>query len=152
MATHLYLRWSSSLRHIPEERRAVPMNIMQIVAIGLTAAALALIVKQYRPDIALMISLAAGALLFIMVLGNIKAVASTVDNLAQKANLDSIYLTTVLKVIGIAYISEFGAQICKDSGEGAIASKIELGGKILVMILALPILTALMEVVLKILP
>lgn len=128
------------------------MNIMQIVAIGLTAAVLALVVKQYRPEIALMISMAAGAILFIMVLGNIKAVTSTVDNLTQKANLDSIYLTTVLKVIGIAYIAEFGAQICKDSGESAIASKIELGGKILVMVLALPIMTALMEVVLKILP
>ena len=57
--------------------------------------------------------------------------------MAQKANLDSIYITTVLKVIGIAYIAG-GSQICKDSGEGAIASKIELGGKIL-MVLALPI-------------
>jgi stage III sporulation protein AD len=128
------------------------MEIIQIVAIGLTAAALALMIRQHRPDIALMISLAAGAILFIMVLGNIKVVASTVENLAQKANLDSIYLSTVLKVIGIAYIAEFGSQICKDSGEGAIAAKIELGGKILVMVLALPILIALMEVVLKILP
>jgi stage III sporulation protein AD len=128
------------------------MEIIQVVAIGLTAAALALMIRQHRPDIALMISLAAGAILFIMVLGNIKVVASTVENLAQKANLDSIYLSTVLKVIGIAYIAEFGSQICKDSGEGAIAAKIELGGKILVMVLALPILIALMEVVLKILP
>ena len=128
------------------------MNIMQIVAIGLIAAVLAIVVRQQRPDVALMISLAAGVIIFIMVLGNIKAVASTINNMAQRANLDSIYLTTILKVVGIAYISEFGAQICKDAGEGAIASKIELGGKLLIMILALPILTALMEVILKILP
>jgi stage III sporulation protein AD len=128
------------------------MNIMQITAIGLVTALLVIIVKQQRPDIAMIISLAAGSVIFILLLGNIKIVATSVENMAQKANLDSIYITTVLKVIGIAYIAEFGSQICKDAGEGAIASKIELGGKILIMILALPILTALMEAVLKILP
>lgn len=128
------------------------MNIMQITAIGLVTALLVIIVKQQRPDIAIIISLAAGSVIFILLLGNIKIVATSVENMAQKANLDSIYITTVLKVIGIAYIAEFGSQICKDAGEGAIASKIELGGKILIMILALPILTALMEAVLKILP
>jgi stage III sporulation protein AD len=128
------------------------MNILQITAIGLITTLLVIIVKQQRPDIAMMISLAAGSVIFILLLGNIKTIASSVENMAQKANLDSIYITTVLKVIGIAYIAEFGSQICKDSGEGAIASKIELGGKILIMVLALPILTALLEVVLKILP
>ena len=128
------------------------MNIMQITAIGLVTALLVIVVKQQRPDIAMMISLAAGSIIFILLLGNIKIIATTVENMAQKANLDSIYITTVLKVIGIAYIAEFGSQICKDAGEGAIASKIGLGGKILIMVLALPILTALMEAVLKILP
>lgn len=128
------------------------MNILQITAIGLITTLLVIIVKQQRPDIAMMISLAAGSVIFILLLGNIKTIASSVENMAQKANLDSIYITTVLKVIGIAYIAEFGSQICKDSGEGAIASKIELGGKILIMVLALPILTALLEAVLKILP
>ncbi|HHU49079.1 MAG TPA: stage III sporulation protein AD [Clostridiales bacterium] len=128
------------------------MNILQITAIGLITTLLVIIVKQQRPDIAMMISLAAGSVIFILLLGNIKTIVSSVENMAQKANLDSIYITTVLKVIGIAYIAEFGSQICKDSGEGAIASKIELGGKILIMVLALPILTALLEAVLKILP
>jgi stage III sporulation protein AD len=127
------------------------MNIMQITAIGLVTALLVMIVKQQRPDIAMIISLAAGAILFIMLLGYLKTIASSVEEIAQRANLHSIYLTTVLKVIGIAYIAEFGSQICKDSGEGAIASKIELGGKVLMMVLALPILTALLEAVLAIL-
>lgn len=128
------------------------MNILQITAIGLITTLLVIIVKQQRPDIAMMISLAAGSVIFILLLGNIKTIVSSVESMAQKANLDSIYITTVLKVIGITYITEFGSQICKDSGEGAIASKIELGGKILIMVLALPILTALLEAVLRILP
>ncbi|WZL78052.1 stage III sporulation protein AD [Eubacteriales bacterium mix99] len=128
------------------------MNIMQIVAIGLTAAVLALVVRQQRPDIAMMISLAAGTILFLMILGNLKSVVTVVNQLSHKASLDSIYLSTVLKVIGISYIAEFGAQICRDAGESAIASKIELGGKVLIMMLAVPILSALLETILKLLP
>ncbi|HCS74296.1 MAG TPA: stage III sporulation protein AD [Clostridiales bacterium] len=127
------------------------MDIMQIAIIGLVAALLVSIVKQYRPDIAMIITMGSGVLLFLMLLGNIKIIVSTVEVISQKANLDSIYLMTVLKVIGIAYIAEFGSQICKDTGEGTIASKIELGGKVLIMVLALPILKALMEAILKIL-
>ncbi|NLU37236.1 MAG: stage III sporulation protein AD [Clostridiales bacterium] len=127
------------------------MNIMQITVLGITAALLVLIIKQQRPDIAMMISLAAGAVLFILLLGNIKIITSSVENLALKVKLDSIYISTVMKVIGIAYIAEFGSQICKDSGEGTIASKIELSGKVFIMVLALPIMTALMESILGIL-
>jgi len=128
------------------------MNIMQLTAIGLIATLLVLIVKQQRPEIAMMISLAAGAVLFVLLLGNIRTIVSSVENIAKKANLTSIHITTVLKVLGIAYISEFGSQICKDSGESAIASKIELSGKILIMVLALPIISTLMETILSILP
>jgi stage III sporulation protein AD len=128
------------------------VNILQIVGIGIIAALLAVIIKQQRPDMALLVSLAAGAFIFVMVLGNVKSVVAGIEQMANKANLNTIYLTTVLKVVGIAYIAEFGSQICSDAGEKAIASKIELGGKILIMVLALPILTALMEIILKILP
>jgi stage III sporulation protein AD len=128
------------------------MDIMQITIVGMVAALLVLIVRQYRPDIAMIITMGTGVLLILLLLGNIKSIVSTVEVMSQRANLDSIYLITVLKVIGIAYIAEFGSQVCKDTGEGTIASKIELGGKILIMVLALPILTALMEAILKILP
>ncbi len=100
----------------------------------------------------MMISLAAGTILFLMILGNLKSVVTVVNQLSHKASLDSIYLSTVLKVIGISYIAEFGAQICRDAGESAIASKIELGGKVLIMMLAVPILSALLETILKLLP
>lgn len=128
------------------------VDIMQITVIGLAAALLALIVKQYRPDIAMLITLTTGIVLFVLSMGNINTIILAVEALAHKANLDSIYLSTVIKIIGIAYIAEFGSQICKDTGEGTIASKIELGGKILMMVLALPILTGLIESILKILP
>ncbi len=74
------------------------------------------------------------------------------EKIAKSANMNMMYLQTILKIIGIAYIAEFGAQIAKDAGQAAIASKIELAGKVLILVLAIPILTAVIEMVLSLLP
>ncbi|GAF63800.1 stage III sporulation protein SpoIIIAD [Bacillus sp. TS-2] len=74
------------------------------------------------------------------------------QNVAEQANMNMIYLQTILKIIGVAYIAEFGAQIANDAGQAAIASKIELAGKILILVMAIPILTAVIEMVLSFLP
>ena len=67
---------------------------------------------------------------------------------ASEAKVSNVYVETLLKIIGIAYIAEFGAQITKDAGQGAIASKIELAGKILILVMAIPILTVVIETIL----
>lgn len=74
------------------------------------------------------------------------------EKLAMQANIDMIYLETILKIIGIAYIAEFGAQITKDAGQNSIAAKIELAGKILIMVMAIPIIGAIIETVIHLLP
>jgi stage III sporulation protein AD len=127
------------------------VNIIQIVIFGLVTTIIVVTVKQQRPDIALLISLAGGTVILIFVVSSLSVVIETISNLFNKSNMDSVYITTILKVIGIAYLADFGAQLCKDAGESAIAAKIELGGKILILLLAIPILTALMELILKIL-
>jgi stage III sporulation protein AD len=58
----------------------------------------------------------------------------------------------VLKITGIAYIAEFGAEVCKDAGEGSIASKIELAGKVTIIVLAVPIITSLLDLIIKVMP
>lgn len=118
---------------------------------GLVTTIIIVTVKQQRPDIALLISLAGGTVILIFVVSSLSVVIETISNLFNKSNMDPVYITTILKVIGIAYLADFGAQLCKDAGESAIAAKIELGGKILILLLAIPILTALMELILKIL-
>lgn len=118
---------------------------------GLVTTIIVVTVKQQRPDIALLISLAGGTVILIFVVSSLSVVIETISNLFNKSNMDSVYITTILKVIGIAYLADFGAQLCKDAGESAIAAKIELGGKILILLLAIPILTALMELILKML-
>lgn len=127
------------------------MNIIQILFFGLVTTIIIVTVKQQRPDIALLISLAGGTVILIFVVSSLSVVIETISNLFNKSNMDPVYITTILKVIGIAYLADFGAQLCKDAGESAIAAKIELGGKILILLLAIPILTALMELILKIL-
>ncbi|MPM65345.1 hypothetical protein SDC9_112240 [bioreactor metagenome] len=77
-------------------------------------------------------------------------VINFLQSLSNKANIDVIYLDTVFKVLGIAYLSSFCSEICKDAGEGSIAAKVEFAGKILILTLAIPILMAVMRSILKI--
>ncbi|GAB6138820.1 stage III sporulation protein AD [Halanaerobaculum tunisiense] len=127
-------------------------TIVQIVGVGLVGVILALVLKQYKPELALQLSLVVGLIIFIFMLNKIIVIIDTLRELATKAQIDQIYLNTILKAIGIAYIAEFGAQISRDADEGIIASKIEFAGKVLIMILGLPIMMAVLESVLQLLP
>jgi len=128
------------------------MEIMRIVAVGIVAAVLALLLREEKPEIAVLVSIVTGLVIFIFIISKLNSVLTVLKYFAGKANIDVMYFSTILKVIAIAYITEFGAQICRDAGEGTIASKIELAGKVLIMVLAIPILAALMDIMIKIIP
>ncbi|MGB9904400.1 MAG: stage III sporulation protein AD [Desulfotomaculales bacterium] len=128
------------------------MEIVQIAGIGLIAAVLAVTIRQNKPEIALAVSISAGLLIFFQVLGKIGSVIDVFKQLFDRTGLQTIYLATLLKIIAIAYIAEFGAQICRDAGEGALAVKIEFAAKILVLVLAVPILAAVLQVLLRLVP
>lgn len=128
------------------------MEVLQIVGVGIIATILAVVVRQQKPEIALQISIVAGLIIFLFVVTKLSYVIDLLTNLAEKVDMEFIYFSTILKVIGIAYIAEFGAQISRDAGEEAIASKIELGGKVLIMVVSIPIVTALLDLIMKIMP
>jgi len=129
------------------------MEVVQIVGLGLVATILIVLLRQSdRSDAALLVSVVTGVIIFSMVIDKVKYIIDILSNLSRNANIEFTYFTTILKIIGIAYIVEFGAQISRDAGEESIASKIELGGKVIIMVLAMPILLALMDLILKILP
>jgi stage III sporulation protein AD len=128
------------------------LEIIQIVGFGLVAAFLALVLKEQKANFAFLITLIVGAGIFLFLIDKIGQVLSMLQRLAVNANVNMVYIETLLKIIGIAYIAEFGAQITRDAGQGAIASKIELGGKILILVLAIPILTVIIETVLTLIP
>ncbi len=93
-----------------------------------------------------------GSLIFLFLIDEIASIIGLISELAESANIHMVYLQTILKIIGIAYIAEFGSQIAKDAGQGAIASKIELAGKIFILVLAIPIIKAVIEMILALLP
>jgi stage III sporulation protein AD len=128
------------------------MEIIQIVGLGLSATILALVLKGKSPQIAFLLSLLVGVFIFIFLLDRITLVIAMLERLSVQAGVEMIFLQTILKIIGIAYIAEFAAQIAKDAGEGAIAGKIELAGKILILVLALPIVQRVVETVMNLLP
>lgn len=128
------------------------MEIIQIIGLGLIATILILIVKEQKPMFAFLIATTAGILIFLFVIGKIGAVIDVLERMAESSGMDEIHLKTILKIIGIAYIAEFGAQIVRDAGQESIASKIELAGKVLILVLAVPIISIIIETVMKLLP
>ena len=128
------------------------MDIVKIVGIGIIATTLSVILKQQKSEFAVQISIVTGLIIFSFILSQLEYVIDTLHSLAKRVELDSLYFSTVLKVVGISYIGEFGAQISRDAGEGAIASKIELGAKVIIMTMSVPILMSLLDLIIKIIP
>ncbi|MBS3995446.1 MAG: stage III sporulation protein AD [Alkaliphilus sp.] len=128
------------------------MDIFKIVGIGLIATVLAVVLKNQKPEISMQVSVVTGLIIFIMIVTKLSSVLEVFKSVAQKIDIDLIYISTIFKIVGIAYVAEFGAQICRDAGEGAIASKVEFAGKVLIMVLATPILLALLNLILKLMP
>lgn len=128
------------------------MEIIQIVAISIIAVILAVVIRQYRPELALQISVVTGLLIFLAVIFKMASVLDALRTFTGRMNIDTVYISTIFRIVGIAYIAEFGAQVCKDAGENSIASKIELAGKVIILVLAVPILMALMELIMEIIP
>lgn len=127
------------------------METIQILGLGLVATFLLLLIRPQRPEIALQLGLVAGALLFFLILGKLTAVVYTIQQLADRARVNPVYLNTVFRVLGVAYLAGFAAQVCRDAGEGAIASRIEMASKVVIMFMAIPILGAILETVLRLL-
>ncbi|EOS58101.1 MULTISPECIES: stage III sporulation protein AD [Paenibacillus] len=128
------------------------MEIIQVVGLGLIATVLVLVVKEQKPMFAFLIAASTGVLIFLYLIGKIGGIIEVLEDLAEKSGVQMIYLKTILKIIGIAYIAEFGAQIVRDAGQESIASKIEMAGKVLIMVLAIPIISIIIETVIKLLP
>ncbi|MBE3573630.1 MAG: stage III sporulation protein AD [Moorella humiferrea] len=128
------------------------MEIFQIVGLALTATLMIVLVRQARgADAALFISLVTGAIIFLLLLDRIGTVVKVLADLSARAGINQFYLDTVLKIIGIAYVAEFGSQVCRDAGENAIAAKVELAAKVLIMVLAIPIIVAILESIIRLL-
>jgi stage III sporulation protein AD len=128
------------------------LEIIQVVGVGIVATFLVLVIKETKPLFAFLLATFTGIVIFIALVGKIADVIRVIEQLAIQAKVDNLFFGTILKIIGIAYIAEFGAQVTRDAGQGSIAAKIELAGKLLIMVMAIPIITVIIETIMQILP
>ena len=127
------------------------MDIVKLIGIGLIALVIIIIVKQYKPEFAIYVSLAAGVLILGMTFDTISQIVGVINDYTNKASINNKFVV-LLKITGIAILAEFATSICKDAGESAIATKIDIGSKVLIVSASIPIISSLLEVILKVLP
>lgn len=123
------------------------MNIIIIVSFGIISAVLSLVLKQYKPEYSMFISLAAGILIFISVIAAIEPIIGYISELTENAGLSGIYAEILLKSLAVCYLTQLACDCCKDAGETAIAGKLQIAGKIAVLLMALPIFKSITEIV-----
>lgn len=128
------------------------MDILQIVTLGIIASILYIVTKELNGSFAFFIIIIMIVIIFLSIIQQIGSIFQLIETLGQRANVEGIYMKTILQIIGIAYIADLGSSIVKDAGLSSVASKIELAGKIFILILAVPIITAVIEAILSFLP
>lgn len=128
------------------------MDIFKIGIIGIIASILIITIKRDTPYLAICISVVTGVIIFLMIIPRIEQIINFLFDIIKQLDLNFSYISIILKIIGISYISEFCSQICIDSGQSSIASKIEICGKVFIMLISIPIVTELLELITKLMP
>ena len=128
------------------------MDIIKIIGIAFIAIIVIVILKQYRPEFAIYASILAGVLILALISNTLSGIIEMIKSIYNKTNINSNFLSILIKITGIAILTEFAVSICKDAGESAVASKVDIGGKIIIISLSIPIISALVDIVVKILP
>lgn len=119
------------------------MTIITIAAAGIATVLLAVQLKGAKGEYAVYMVIAAGFFIFFYGTGKLKAILDTLEQIQGYIKVNSVYLVTLLKMIGITYVAEFASGICKDSGYGSLGSQIEIFGKLSILGISMPILLAL---------
>ena len=128
------------------------MDIIKIIGVGLISLIIIIIVKQYKPEFTLYISLLAGAIILLFVIDKIEGIINLLVSISNKTSINNEFLKLLIKITGIAFLTEFAVSISKDTGETAIANKIDMGGKVIIVSMSIPIISSLLETVVEILP
>lgn len=121
------------------------MDILKIISVGVVGGILAVTVKEYKPELGICIAMATGIIIFAFSARGIAQAFEDIRIIMEGADVDKTYFEAVLKVTGIAYITQYGAEICRDCGHNSIAVKVEFAGKICVILLTIPIIRAFLQ-------
>lgn len=127
------------------------MEVLPLIGCAMIAAVLCLLLKQYKPEFAVVLSIVAGVLLFLAVFAGLRPVFTTITDLMNRTDIGNVYTKTLVKALGICYLVELASDSCRDAGQTAIAGKVELVGRVAVLLLALPMFQNLADMALGLL-
>jgi stage III sporulation protein AD len=125
------------------------MNIVGIAGIAICAAVIAAMLRRYHQEYAVFISIAAGVVILLMIFSNVSPAVRQISTLLSSAGLTSDYGVILFKTLGICFLAQFAADACRDAGESALASNVELAGKIAVVVLSLPLFEKIAQTAIK---
>ena len=123
------------------------MEILKIAALALTGVILAALMKGINKEISIYIILATVIVIFLSIIDKLEEIFVFMESIYGDVTYGKTFFPVILKVLAVAYITDFTAQLCKDAGEGTIGSKVELAGKIIIFYLAIPVLSAILELI-----
>ena len=121
------------------------MTIIQAAVLGITAVALAVLLKPLRQEYSVYLILAAGLVIGFLSISRLELILDTVRAIGSQIRVKNIYLGTLLKMVGITYIAEFASGICRDAGFSALGTQVEMFGKLSILAVSAPVLQALLE-------
>ena len=123
------------------------MEILKIAALALCAVMIIVLVKNYKPEFGIFVAIGCSVLILYFLVDSLKYAISYMSQLYDKLDYGKTYFPIIIKVLAIAYITEFTSQLCKDAGESSIASKVELAGKIIIFCVAIPVFISILNLV-----
>ena len=128
------------------------MDIVKVVAVGIITAVCAVILRQVKPEVAIFSVIAGSIIILFLIMQSVGGVLEEYKSIIDRTGLNTGIFSIVLKIIGVGYLVEFAGDICKEAGVESVSQKISLAGKVLVIIMSLPIIKNLFEVILKFIP
>ena len=125
--------------------------LLKIIAVGFVTIITSSVIKQYRPDIALLMSICGGLVIVMLSIDSLLGIFDQILSLSNQTKISNQVIKPIIKIVGIGYITEFCANIAEDSGNKTIQSKILLGGKIAICVATIPCITNMLNAILSLL-
>ena len=123
------------------------VDIIKIIIIGVVTCVATIVLKQFKPELSILVSLAGGIIILISLVNYLGQIVNSFVQIVSKTKVDFALFSSVLKIVGVGYITEFGANVCQDTGNSSVADKVLLAGKVIILCLALPIINSMITTI-----
>lgn len=128
-------------------RNLMEAELIRIAILGIIAAIFVVVISEKKPEMGMLLGLVFGVIALMIAFGKAGAIIKALEDTIESAGIDAKLLVPVLKITGMAYITQFSVDVCKDVGQNSIAGKVEIVGKIMMLLVAVPIVTSLIHII-----